>query len=129
MIVDDSTFLHRLIRAYLESEPIEIHSAYSGDEALAAAVQLRPSLILLDVDMPEMDGFEVCRRLKADPATQNLPLIFLTADGSSNDKVKGLNLGANDYITKPFQPEELRAGFARRCAASCRSTRWRWPTK
>jgi diguanylate cyclase (GGDEF)-like protein len=109
LIVDDSPYLHKLVRAHLEAEPIEIHSAGDGEQAISAAVNLKPSLILLDVDMPEMNGFEVCRRLKANPATANIPIIFLTADVASENKVKGLNLGADDYITKPFKPEELRA--------------------
>ncbi|MDP9173253.1 MAG: diguanylate cyclase [Planctomycetota bacterium] len=109
LIVDDSVFLHKLVRAHLEGEAIDLHFANSGEEGLSAAVNLKPSLILLDVDMPEMNGFEVCRRLKANMLTENIPIIFLTADIASEDKVKGLNLGAGDYITKPFKPEELRA--------------------
>jgi diguanylate cyclase (GGDEF)-like protein len=114
LIVDDSEFLHKLVRAHLEAEPIELHSASGGDEALAAALHLKPSLILLDVDMPEMNGFEVCRRLKENPVTEHIPIIFLTAEMASENKVKGLNLGGNDYITKPFKPDELRARV--RCA-------------
>jgi diguanylate cyclase (GGDEF)-like protein len=109
LIVDDSAFLHRLVRAYLQEDPLAIHSAFSGDEALRRAATLRPNLILLDVDMPALNGFEVCRQLKANLATQNIPIIFLTAFSSPEEKVRGLDLGANDYISKPFKPEEFCA--------------------
>lgn len=109
LIVDDSPNLHTLIRTYLEHEFINIHSAYNGSDAISAAAKLRPGLILLDVDMPVLDGFEVCRRLKANASTQSLPIIFLTADASPSDQIKGLDLGASDYMTKRFKPEELRA--------------------
>ena len=70
LIVDDSPNLHKLIRAYLEEEPIAIHSAYNGSDGITAAGKIRPGLILLDLDMPVLDGFEVCRRLKANPTTR-----------------------------------------------------------
>jgi diguanylate cyclase (GGDEF)-like protein len=109
LIVDDSVPLHWLIRSQLRKEHLEFHSAYSGRDGLSMAASLRPSLILLDVDMSEMDGFEVCRRLKANAATTTIPVIFLTADFEIKDKVAGLNMGAVDYVTKPFKPEELSA--------------------
>ena len=109
LIIDDSPPLHKLVRSILNVDPVVIHSAYCGEEGIAMAAQLKPALILLDVDMPKMDGFEVCRRLKADPATQFIPTVFLTAKITLNHKVEGLNLGASDYIAKPFKPEEFRA--------------------
>lgn len=109
LLVDDSMPLHKLVRAQLEAEPVEIHSAYDGEAALNAAVSVRPALILLDVDMPELDGFEVCRRLKSNPITAGIPVIFLTANSLVNDKVRGFDTGGMDYVTKPFKPEELRA--------------------
>lgn len=109
LIVDDSIPVHKLVKTHLEPDLLILHSSYDGESALAAAVSLHPNLILLDVDMPLLDGFEVCRRLKLNPATAAIPLIFLTADSVLTDKVKGLDLGASDYITKPFKPEELRA--------------------
>jgi diguanylate cyclase (GGDEF)-like protein len=109
LVVDDSESVHKLVRAHLDSEPLEIHSAYDGDSGLLKAGELRPGLILLDVDMPGMDGFEVCRRIKANPAIANVPIIFLTADQTLCDKVKGLDMGAVDYVTKPFKPAELQA--------------------
>ena len=109
LIVDDSPNLHTLIRAYLEEEPIAIHSAYNGADGITAAAKFRPGLVLLDLDMPVLDGFEVCRRLKANPTTRSLPIIFLTADVSADKQIKGLDLGAHDYLAKRFEPAELRA--------------------
>jgi diguanylate cyclase (GGDEF)-like protein len=102
----------------LEPDEITVHSAYDGDSALALAASLRPDLILMDVDMPQLDGFEACRRLQANPATAIIPVIFLSADTIAADKVKGLDLGAIDYITKPFKSEELRARI--RAALRCK---------
>ena len=109
LIIDDSVPLHTLIKSQMEGEALEFHSAYDGNTGLAKAAALRPSLILLDVDMSDMDGFEVCRQLKANVATTAIPVIFLTADFEIKDKVAGLDLGAVDYITKPFKAEELSA--------------------
>ncbi len=109
LIVDDSPHVHKLVGAYLKNDDISLQSAFDGEAAISSASQRRPSLILLDVDMPQVDGFEVCRRLRSNPATNDTPVMFVTADGSLSDKVKGLNLGAVDYITKPFKPEELQA--------------------
>lgn len=109
LIVDDSIPLHQLIRNHLAPEGFILHSSYDGESALAAAATLNPHVILLDVDMPALDGFEVCRRLKSNAATASIPLIFVTADAIVTDRVKGLDLGAIDYVIKPFKPEELRA--------------------
>jgi two-component system, cell cycle response regulator len=109
LIIDDSPPLHKLVRAILGDEPVTIHSAYCAEEGLTMAAQVKPALILLDVDMPKIDGFEVCRRLKTDPATQYIAIAFLTAKTTLSQKVAGLNFGASDYIAKPFKPEELLA--------------------
>jgi diguanylate cyclase (GGDEF)-like protein len=109
LIIDDSLPLQKLIKSHLESEDLEIHSAYDGEAGIALAADIRPGAILLDVDMPDMDGFEVCRRLKLNVDTNSIPIIFLTADFATGDKVKGLELGAVDYVTKPYKPEELSA--------------------
>lgn len=109
LVVDDSPSLHKLVRTYLEGERLSIHSAYNGTEAMEIAVTLKPDLILLDVDMPDLNGFEVCHWLKTNAVTDSLPIIFLTADASPCNQVKGLDLGASDYMTKCFKPEELRA--------------------
>jgi len=109
LIIDDSVPLHKLIKLYLAPEMLRIRSAYDGESGLAAAANPQPSLILLDVDLPGIDGFEVCRQLKANSSTASIPIIFLTASAVTSEKVKGLELGAIDYIVKPFKPEELCA--------------------
>jgi len=109
LLIDDCPAIHGLVKARLRGEPIEIHCAFDGDTGIQAANTLAPDLILLDVQMPQMDGFEVCRRLKNDSRTMEISVIFLTGATSAEEKVKGLELGAVDYITKPFDPAELRA--------------------
>jgi diguanylate cyclase (GGDEF)-like protein len=109
LIIDDSKPIHALVKARLAEEPVEIHSAFDGESGLAAARSLAPDLILLDVDMPTPDGFEVCRRLKDDPQTIAIPVVFLTGAASTEQKIQGLELGAADYVLKPFDPAELRA--------------------
>lgn len=109
LIVDDSQPIHTLVKARLADEPVELISAYDGESAIHLAGELQPDLVLLDVDMPVQDGFEVCRRLKSTPDTLAIPIIFLTGAASTEEKIKGLELGAVDYITKPFDPAELRA--------------------
>src|SRR5262249_31769077 len=93
----------------LEGSGYRILAARSGRSALEIARRVQPDLVLLDVAMPEMDGFEVCRALKEDPRTLESMVIFLSARGEGADKVSGLGLGAADYITKPFQSEEVLA--------------------
>jgi diguanylate cyclase (GGDEF)-like protein len=109
LIIDDSPFIHSLVRARLGAEPVKIQSAESGARGIELARAAPPDLILLDVDMPELDGFEVCARLKADAATKNVPIVFLTAASTPEQKLRGLELGATDYIAKPFDPAELKA--------------------
>ncbi len=109
LIIDDHDSIHALLRARLNAEPIEIHSALTGDEGLTLARTLLPDLILLDVDMPGTDGYEVCRELMNDPQTMHIPVIFLSAISQADSKIRGLELGAMDYVTKPFDPGELRA--------------------
>ena len=107
LIVDDSLPLHELVKMHLEEEALSAHSAFDGTSALSMAVTLLPDLILLDVEMPGMDGFEVCRRLKSSVDTAEIPVIFLTAAASIDNKQCGLELRAVDYITKPFEPHKL----------------------
>jgi two-component system, cell cycle response regulator len=109
LIVDDTRNIHALIKARLAGEPVELHSAFAANDGLNMAGTLLPDLVLLDLEMPEIDGFEICRRLKAQPATMNIPVVFLSGAGSSEAKIRGLELGAVDYVTKPFEPAELRA--------------------
>jgi diguanylate cyclase (GGDEF)-like protein len=107
LLIDDSESIHPLVTSLLADEPVRIHSAHDAATGLVLAASLRPDLILLDVEMPGMDGFEACRRLKADPATSSIPIIFLTARTASEEMVRGLELGANDYVAKPFKLSEL----------------------
>jgi diguanylate cyclase (GGDEF)-like protein len=108
LVIDDSPDVHRLLRARLRQEDIELVSADGGRRGLEDARQIRPAMILLDLDMPDMDGFEVLRHLKNDPATLDVPVIVLSGLQSAQDKVMAFDLGAIDYITKPFNLTELR---------------------
>jgi two-component system cell cycle response regulator len=109
LIIDDSSSIHALLKVRLRDEPVEMVSAADGPAGVEAAKRIVPDLILLDVDMPGTDGFTVCRQLKSDPITAGIPVVFLTAASSTEEKIKGLDLGAVDYITKPFDVAELRA--------------------
>ena len=109
LIVDDKPQNLRLISDFLAEQGFELMLTRSGAQALEKARLATPDLVLLDVRMPEMDGFEVCRRLKADPRTADVPVIFMTAEDDTAHKVEGFRLGAVDYITKPMQREELLA--------------------
>lgn len=109
LVIDDSASILALVRARLSDEAIEIVTAADGTAGLEAARAQSPDAILLDVDMPELNGFEVCRRLKGDLLTMNIPIIFLTGASSTEEKIRGIELGAIDYVTKPFDPAELRA--------------------
>lgn len=109
LLVDDLPANLGVLYEALEREAYELLIAQSGEEALEIAAAAQPALILLDINMPGMDGFETCRRLKADPATKEAVIIFLSARDSVQDKVTGLSLGAVDYISKPFQFEEVVA--------------------
>ena len=107
LVVDDVVSNVLLLRVLLTNEKFKVITASNGKEALSQAANAHPDLILLDVMMPEMNGFEVAERLKADPETQNIPIIFLTALNTTADIVKGFKVGANDFISKPFNKEEL----------------------
>jgi diguanylate cyclase (GGDEF)-like protein/PAS domain S-box-containing protein len=109
LIIDDSPDIHELVQLGLAGEPIDFISAFTGEGGLAQAAALAPDLILLDVGMNGMDGFEVCRRLKGSPLTSGVPVIFLTGASSTDEKLRGLEAGATDYVYKPFDPAELRA--------------------
>jgi DNA-binding response OmpR family regulator len=107
LIVDESISQHKLISAVLAEQSITFYSAYSGAAGVAMAIALQPDLILLDIDMPEMNGFDVCRLLKVNAATTEIPVIFLTASASMDERICGFDLQAVDYIVKPFDPAEL----------------------
>ncbi len=107
LVVDDTLRNIQILDAVLEKEGYRINVATSGPQALEIVKRARPHLVLLDVMMPEMDGFEVCRRLKADAAYRDIPVIFLTARTETEDLVEGFEVGAVDYVTKPFNSTEL----------------------
>lgn len=109
LIIDDVPTNIKVLFELLEQSGFIVSVAKSGESALKKVKETLPDLILLDVMMPGIDGFETCRRLKADKNTENIPVIFMTALSDVVDKVKGLSIGAVDYITKPFQHEEVLA--------------------
>ena len=109
LLVDDNATNLQVLRETLDGRGYRLLIAKNGESALAIANKAKPSLILLDIMMPGMDGFEVCQRLQADPETHEIPVIFLSALDDTKDKVKGLAAGAVDYVSKPFQPEEVLA--------------------
>ena len=109
LLVDDNPTNLQLLFETLDGRGYKLLIAKDGNAALSIARKAGPNLILLDIMMPEIDGYEVCRQLKADPATAEIPVIFLSALTDTKDKVQGLDLGAVDYVTKPFQPDEVIA--------------------
>ena len=109
LLVDDDTTNLQVLHESLDGQGYKMLIAKNGKTALSIAQKANPSLILLDIMMPEMDGYEVCRRLKADISTDQIPVIFITALADDEDEAKGLALGAVDYITKPINPELVRA--------------------
>ncbi|MBA7692565.1 Alkaline phosphatase synthesis transcriptional regulatory protein PhoP [subsurface metagenome] len=107
LIADDHPQAVELVRVTLEGGDYKIVNTSNGEETLKKARLEKPDLILLDVVMPKIDGFEVCRKLKKDPQTQEIPILMLTAKAQQVDKEKGKQVGARDYITKPFSPSAL----------------------
>lgn len=109
LIIDDEEHIVELIRYNLENAGYDTVEAYNGVDGVKAAKNEKPTLILLDVMLPMMDGLEVCRKLRKDDTTKHIPIIMLTAKSEEIDKILGLELGADDYITKPFSVRELLA--------------------
>jgi two-component system phosphate regulon response regulator PhoB len=109
LVVEDEAALVTLLRYNLEREGFEVIEARDGEEALLLAKERRPDLVLLDWMLPLVSGIEVCRQLRRLPETRAVPVVMLTARGEEADKVRGLDSGADDYITKPFSPGELVA--------------------
>jgi phosphate regulon transcriptional regulator PhoB len=109
LIVEDEPDIRDLLVFHLERDGYQVAKARSGADALRQAQGSPPDLVLLDLMLPEMDGLEVCRRLRQNPVTQGIPIVMLTARGDELDRVLGLEMGADDYVVKPFSPRELMA--------------------
>ncbi|MFB3880620.1 MAG: response regulator [Armatimonadota bacterium] len=122
LVVDDELTVRRLCSACIKhglGSDYEIVEAADGEAALAAAKAERPDVILLDILMPEMDGFEVCRRLKGSPETKGIPIVFLTALGGEKDVQRGLALGGDGYVVKPFNAVTLAAQITEILSPTC----------
>ena len=107
LLVDDEPINLRILRAALKDQHYKLLIAKNGTDALKTARSSHPDLILLDIQMPDLDGYEVCQTLQADPETRDISIIFLSALQDSDQKIRGLSLGAVDYITKPFEVDEV----------------------
>ncbi|MGH2346258.1 MAG: response regulator [Chloroflexota bacterium] len=107
LVVDDDELICDLVSETLNFEGFEVETAFSGEQALRMLGETRPDLVLLDIMMSGIDGFEVCRQVLNNPATHDIPIIFLTAKGQFEDELRGYEEGAFDYITKPFHPLTL----------------------
>jgi DNA-binding response OmpR family regulator len=108
LVAEDDEDILALVVFDLEDEGYEVLTARNGKEAIRLALERLPALILLDVAMPGLDGYEVTRRLRADESTRDTPVVLLTARAQVKDVILGFEAGANDYVTKPFRPDELR---------------------
>ena len=107
LVADDDPALRRLIGTTLGNADFELLQAVDGEEAVRMAREQHPLLVLLDVNMPRLDGFAVCRELKGDPETAAIKIVMLTARGAESDRTRGREAGADDYFTKPFSPLQL----------------------
>ena len=109
LAVDDEAHILELLSFNLEAGGYRVVTAATGEDALVVCAHERPAMVLLDIMLPGIDGMEVCRRLKSAPTTADIPIIMLTAKGEVNDRIHGLEMGADDYVVKPFEMKELLA--------------------
>ncbi len=107
LVVDDEVNITQILEFSIGAEGFEVITAQNGEEAIEKARKEQPDLIILDIMMPKIDGYEACRILKANPLTRNIPVVLLTAKGRDIDKRLGYEVGATDYIVKPFSPNKL----------------------
>ncbi|HXS81998.1 MAG TPA: response regulator [Methylomirabilota bacterium] len=107
LVVDDEIYIVHILDFSLGMEGYEVLTALDGEQALEKARTEKPDLIVLDIMMPKLDGYETCKRLKADPEVKDVPVILLSAKGRNVDQKVGFEVGADDYITKPFSPRKL----------------------
>lgn len=115
LIIDDDPAIADVLAINLQMAGYEVTKSLDGMQGQALAVQLSPDLILLDLMLPQVDGFTICQRLRRDPRTQDVPILMLTALSQTHNKVEGLNAGADDYLTKPFELEEMLARYVLFC--------------
>jgi diguanylate cyclase (GGDEF)-like protein len=112
LIVDDDRFVHEALEAALDGQALRVLHAYEPEDGLRQAIEARPDVILLDVNLPRMDGLKLCRHLKETPSVRDVPILFLTVEANVQRLARALEIGATDYIRKPFDPIELRARVA-----------------
>ena len=106
-VCDDTEQIRRLIRVNLELEGYDVLTAHHGEEAFEIASRELPDLVILDIMMPRLDGYQTCQKLKAQPSTEDIPVVFLSAKAQASDIEKGKSFGVSDYLTKPFDPNDL----------------------
>jgi two-component system alkaline phosphatase synthesis response regulator PhoP len=109
LLVEDDPDIVRLVTHYLEKDGFQVQAAATGPQGLGAVRKRRPDAVILDLMLPDIDGYEVCKRLRSDPSTATVPIMMLTAKGDETARVVGLEIGADDYVTKPFSPKEVVA--------------------
>jgi DNA-binding response OmpR family regulator len=109
LIVDDDKVVQKIVKRSLESEGITVRSALNGEDCLAEVYKSPPDIILLDVEMPGLSGYEVCHQLRENPRTSDVPVVFISSHSSLRDRMQGYEAGADDYLVKPFDPEHLMA--------------------
>ena len=107
LLIDDDPIISEMVTLNLEHAGYQVSQASDGIKGQALAIQLMPDMIILDLMLPRVDGFTVCQRLRRDERTKEIPVMMLTAMGQTQDKVEGFNAGADDYLTKPFELEEM----------------------
>jgi len=107
LVVDDEVYILHILDFILGAENYDVVTASNGEQALQKVREEKPDLVILDIMMPKLDGYETCRMIKKDPATKNIPVILLTAKGREVDQKLGREVGASDYMTKPFSPSKL----------------------
>jgi DNA-binding response OmpR family regulator len=107
LVVDDEEYIQHILNFSFGAEGFEVVTAADGEQAIKMAKAEKPDIIVLDIMMPKMDGYEACKRIKTDPQTKNIPVILLTAKGREVDRKLGAEAGADDYVVKPFSPGRL----------------------
>jgi two-component system alkaline phosphatase synthesis response regulator PhoP len=107
LVVDDEEYIQHILNFSFGAEGYDVVTASDGEEGLSKARNEKPDVIVMDIMMPKMDGYEACKKIKADPSTKNIPVILLTAKGRDADRKLGSEAGADDYVVKPFSPGRL----------------------